>query len=122
MKRIKQVFSYQGPPNRLVTYAVERRCVTEIVLLKGISGMILRVTELDTRGPYPLGYYFTTPRLAIEAFIAKAEAALARPCDTENRKAWRNALAIARGDFSSQIRTRKNVLTVSSATKRRLGE
>lgn len=109
MKRIKQVFSYQ-PASRLETYRVERQHPTEVVILKGISGMILRVAELDTHGSYPLGYYFTTSRLAIEAFIARAEAALANAtCDAQNRKAWREALAIARADLSSQIRAKKNV-------------
>jgi len=101
--RIKSVFSYQ-PSNRLVVHTVEQRHPTEIVVLGGLSGLIVRVAELDAGK-----YYYTTPRLAIEAFIGKAEAALARPCDAQNRKAWHQALATARHDLSSQIAPRRDV-------------
>lgn len=107
-KKIKRVFTYQ-PLLGLQTYPVEHRIPTEIVIYKGIAGMILRVAELDTQGSHPLGYYFTSRQRAIEVFIAKAELALVGPCDAQNRKAWTEALATARRDLSSQIRTTKNV-------------
>lgn len=108
-KKIKRVFSYHPTVDGLVTHIVEHRCPTEIVIPTGISGCIWRVADLDTTGPYPLGVYFTTRQRAIEVFIARAELALMGPCDAQNRKAWTKALATARRDLSSQIRTKKNV-------------
>lgn len=109
-KKIKRVFTYHPTTDGIVEHVVmEHRIPTEIVIPSGITGQIIRVDILDTDGPYPLGYYFTSPQRAIEVFIAKAELALMGPCDAQNRKAWTKALATARRDLSSQIRPKKNV-------------
>jgi hypothetical protein len=109
-KKIKSVFTYHPMTDGLVEHVVmEHRRPTEIVIPSGITGQLIRVAVLDTNGPYPFGYYFTSRQRAIEVFIAKAELALTGPCDAQNRKAWTETLVTARRDLSSQIRTKKNV-------------
>lgn len=109
-KKIKRVFTYHPTTDGLVEHVVmEHRRPTEIVIPSGITGQIIHVADLDTNGPYPLGYYFTSRQRAIEVWIAKAELALMSPCDAQSRKAWNAALVTARRDLSSHIRTKKNV-------------
>ena len=74
----------------------ERRLLREsgeaVTVATGISGEVVRRSDLDAPG----ARYFTTPRAAVEAFVAKAEAALADASHAEHHAGWREVLAEAR--------------------------
>lgn len=63
-----------------------------VTIASGISGEVVRRRDLDAPG----ARYFTTPRAAVEAFVAKAEAALADASRAEHHAGWREVLAEAR--------------------------
>lgn len=98
MKRLKQIFSY-SPATGIEAYRVREQRRDTLVRESGIMGELLRVSELDVAG----ARYFTTPLRAIEAFVDKAEAALADKSRAAHHKDWRRALVDARRDLSSQI-------------------
>jgi hypothetical protein len=75
---------------------VEKRGVVNasadaVTVAVGISGEVVRRSELDS----PSARYFTDPFAAIQAFIVKAEAALADAARRKHHKDWRAALADA---------------------------
>ena len=70
---------------------VERVTDSVITVAAGISGEIVRRTELDA----PAARYFTDPFLAIKAFLAKAEVALADASRRKHHADWRGAMADA---------------------------
>jgi hypothetical protein len=105
-KRIKQIFSY-NPVTGVEAYRVHDRDPRRdtIVRINGMFGELLQLSELDVAG----ARYFTTPLRAIEAFVDKAEAALADTSRKAHHKDWRRALADARRDLSSQILATRDV-------------
>jgi hypothetical protein len=70
---------------------VIRATASAITVATGISGQVVRRADLDVQG----ARYFTTSRLAIEAFVAKAQAAIADASRKEHHAGWRGALADA---------------------------
>jgi hypothetical protein len=70
---------------------VERVTNDAVTVATGISGEVVRRAELDA----PAARYFTDPLLAIEAFIAKAEVALADASRRKHHAGWRCAMADA---------------------------
>ena len=75
---------------------VEKRGVVRVsdeavTVAVGCSGEIVRRVELDA----PAARYFTDPLLAIRAFKAKAEAALAGAARRKHHADWRSALTEA---------------------------
>jgi len=83
---------------------VERSTADSVTLAAGVSAQILRRSELDA----PTGYYFTDPRLAIQAFVAKAEATLADESRRKHHAGWRAALADAHKCLEALAATDKN--------------
>lgn len=58
-----------------------------VTIESGISGQVIRKIEINSDG-----YYFTAPELAIDAFVKRADNALADPSYPETKKpAWREA-------------------------------
>lgn len=104
MKRLKHVFSY-SPVTGVEAHRVRDQRRDSLVRECGLSGEVLRVRELNGPG----ARYYTTPVLAIEAFIAKAEAALADTSKREHHADWRRALRDAQRDLSSHIRATRDV-------------
>lgn len=91
-RRLRAVYTYSaclGVEERPLIRAT-RDAVT--VVVSGISGEVVRRRDLDAPG----ARYFTTPRAAVEAFVAKAEATLADASRTEHHAGWREVLAEAR--------------------------
>ena len=70
---------------------VLRASADAVTVAVGISGEVVRRAELDA----PSARYFTDPFAAIQAFIGKAEAALADAARRKHHKGWRAALADA---------------------------
>ena len=73
-------------------HLVIRASATAITVATGISGQVVRRSELDAPG----AWYFTAARLAIEAFVAKAQVALADTSRKKHHAGWRAMLADAR--------------------------
>ena len=80
-----------------------------VTIETGISGQVIRKIEINYDG-----YYFTTPEFALDAFIKRADNALADPYYPPKKKpAWRAALAEAlavrngRGRSSTKRATKK---------------
>lgn len=87
---MKSVYTYSAASG------IEKRAVlstsrASITVASGISGQIVRRTELDA----PAARYFTDPFAAIRNFISKAEAALADSSRRKHHADWRGALADA---------------------------
>lgn len=93
MTKIKKLYSYYASSG-LEVHPVERCTTTSVVVPCGISGEVIRRTEIDVAG----ARYFTTPTAAIEAFIVKAETAIADPtrCTRGDRSLWLKCLNAAR--------------------------
>ena len=93
MKTIRTLYQYWASSG-IETCRVERCTATSVTVPTEISGEVIRRTEIDVPG----GRYFTTPTAAIEAFIAKAEAALAEPTrnSRSDRSGWLKCLNAAR--------------------------
>lgn len=89
-KRLTRVYSYSAATG-VEPHAVASSRTETIVVQCGISGMVMRRSELDE----PDGYYFTSPVLAVEAFVAKAKAALADSSRAAGHAGWRKALGDA---------------------------
>ena len=70
---------------------VERVTDDAVTVAVGCSGEIVRRAELDA----PAARYFTDPLLAIQAFVAKAKAALADASRRQHHAGWKSALADA---------------------------
>jgi hypothetical protein len=68
-----------------------------IVRESGFTGERLRLSDLDSLS----SRYFTTAKGAIEAFIRKAEAALADLSKTKHHKEWKKALVTARRNLKN---------------------
>lgn len=98
MKRIKQLFSYH-PALGIEVHRVRDQRRDTIVRDSGLSGELLRIAELNKPG----AHYFTTTIRAIEAFIDRADAALADVSRKQHHADWRHALGIARRDLFAQI-------------------
>jgi hypothetical protein len=80
------IYSY-SPASGVQVHKVIERSLTRIVILSALSfcGQSLAIAELNK------GHYFTTPALAVQAFIAKADAALAASSRAEGHDGWREA-------------------------------
>lgn len=88
---MKHVYAYS------TATGVEKRPVIgatldSVTIASGLSGHVVRRSALDT----PDGWYFTTARKAIEAFVAKAHAALADASREQHHAGWRKMLSAAR--------------------------
>jgi hypothetical protein len=93
-KRIRKLYSY-STASGVEQYTTREQTATSLVRDSGISGQVMRLSELDT----PTSYYFTSARLAIEAFIVKAHYAMRDPAKREQRADWKRAQAKARRDL-----------------------
>lgn len=98
MRRIKQLFTY-NPATGIEAYRTRDQRRETIVRDSGLSGEVLRIAELNKPG----ARYFTTTIRAIEAFIDKADAALADPSRKRHHADWRHALGIARRDLFAHV-------------------
>lgn len=75
-----------------------------VTVAVGCSGEVVRRTELDA----PAARYFTDPLLAIKAFLAKAEVALADASRRQHHAGWKSALADASKCLEGQSMNDKN--------------
>jgi hypothetical protein len=83
---------------------VERVTDEAVTVVAGISGEIVRRTELDA----PAARYFTDPFLAIKAFLAKAEVALSDATRRQHHAGWRCARADAQKCLEGLSMTNKD--------------
>lgn len=93
-KHIAKLFAYSSATG-VQEYAVVSQNAKSVVRQSGISGELLLRTELDAS----TSRYFTTTRLAIEAFITRALTAIKDPAKRDSRADWKLALAKARLDL-----------------------
>jgi len=93
MKTIRTLYSYY-PGSGLERLHVESCTALSVTVPRGLSGEVIRRTEIDAPG----ARCFTTPTAAIDAFIVKAETALADPtrCKKADRSGWLKCLAAAK--------------------------
>ena len=75
-----------------------------VTVAVGCSGEVIRRAELDG----PAARYFTDPLLAIQAFMAKAKAALADASRRQHHAGWKSALADANKCLEGQFMNDKN--------------
>jgi len=100
---VKHVYTYSAASG------VEKRGVVRasddaVTVAVGCSGEVVRRSELDG----PAARYFTDPLLAIQAFVAKAKAALADASRRQHHAGWKAALSDARKCMEGQAMTDKN--------------
>jgi hypothetical protein len=88
---VKHVYRY-SPASGVETAVVIRATRDAVTVASGISGQVVRRSELDAPG----AAYFTSARRAVGSFVAKAQAALADPSRERHHAGWREALADAR--------------------------
>jgi hypothetical protein len=103
VKRPRHVYSY-SPASGVETHAVIEHRRDWIVIqsrAQSIFTMLLPKFELDAGR-----YYYTTRERAVEAFIAKAEAALADKARAKSRDGWKDALRDAQKFLSQKPRAR----------------
>jgi hypothetical protein len=89
VKRQRHVYSY-SPASGVEAFAVIEHRRDWIVIqprAESIFTMLLSKSELDAGR-----YYYTTRERAIEAFIAKAEAAIADKVRAKSHDGWKDAL------------------------------
>lgn len=94
MKQIELIYAYD-PSIGVVGHRVLEHRTGHLVRESGFTGERLRLSDLDA----PSSRYFTTARGAIEAFISKAEAALADKSRAAHHAGWRKALTHARREL-----------------------
>lgn len=97
MKKLEMIYAYV-PSVGVVEHRVLAVNAEHIVRDSRITGERLRRSDLDT----PNSHYFTTRRLACEAFIHKAEAVLADSSRAPHHTGWRKALANARRELRKE--------------------
>lgn len=88
---MKRVYSYSAASG-VEEHRVLRATRGAVTVASGISGQVVRRSELDAPG----ATYFTAARGAIESFVAKAEEAIADASREEHHAGWREVLADAR--------------------------
>jgi hypothetical protein len=112
MKKLSHVYSYSTVSGIEAHRVIERRRDWIAILSRPDSfcAQSLQISELDAGR-----YYYTTPVRAAEAFVAKAEAALADPARAEGHDGWRTALAAARSFLCQRPRARTSCLTKGHA-------
>ena len=104
------IYSY-GAVAGLERHVIIDRGSQSVTVARGITGELIRRSIIDTPpGTYPNGHYFTTPSAAIEAYIARGEAALADKTRNLTRGhifGWKRAIADARTRLAALKPTRK---------------
>ena len=100
---MRHVYTYSA------SSGVEKRGVLStskdvVTVAVGCSGEVVRCADLDA----PAARYFTDPILAIQAFVAKAKAALADASRRQHHAGWRSALADASKCLKDQSMNDKN--------------
>lgn len=103
--KMHHVYSY-APSSGIETLTVVEHRRDWIVIhprWRSLFTQLVPMSELDAGL-----YYYTTSRRAVEAFVVKAEAALARVLSTEDRDGWSTALREAQ-KFLCQKRALRGV-------------
>lgn len=103
MKKQPYVYSYSPAVGIEAHQVVEHRrgWIAILAHAQSFCAQGLPTAELDAGR-----YYYTTPERAAEAFVAKAEAALADPARASGHDGWRGALADARSFLCQRRRAR----------------
>jgi hypothetical protein len=112
MKKPRHIYSY-SPASGVEAHAVIEHRRAWIVIQpreQSIFTMLLAKSEVDAQG-----YYYTTPRRAVEAFVVKAEAALTRDLSAEDHDGWSTALRDAQ-----KFRCQKKLSATSQPQERQV--
>lgn len=104
MKRIKNIYSYCSVTGKVDTHKITYQRFGSLVRECGISGEVVRESELDTPGePFPKGRYYTTRLGAVEGFLMRGRARLQELFGPGERReeldpdvqGWRAAIDVA---------------------------